>query len=291
MDTLKQMNAAIEYIEQNLCAGFDLDEAARLACVTADSFMRFFSYMTGMTLTEYVRRRRLTLAAQDLRCGDARIIDVAMKYGYESAAAFSRAFAKQHGVTPCLYRKNGGSLKVWPPVSFHITIKGAKEMDFRMIELADTEVYGISKQFDGQNFKTREELRHVMWSEECDDVPGQLCEGRWNQPGNAAYDGIWYGIWQDGRYMIAREESDTGGIGLESSKLSAGTYAAFRTECGGLAWEELPKLFDLIFESWLPGSAYELRNSDIIEIYHLWTDYAMRKKNRYYEVWVPVAQK
>ena len=71
MNMLKQLNAAIEYIEANLCAEFDLDTAAGIACVTADSFIRFFSYMTGMTLTEYVRRRRLTLAAQDLQYGSS----------------------------------------------------------------------------------------------------------------------------------------------------------------------------------------------------------------------------
>lgn len=74
MNMLKQLNAAIEYIETNLCAEFDLDTAAGIACVTADSFIRFFSYMTGMTLTEYVRRRRLTLAAQDLQHGKTPII-------------------------------------------------------------------------------------------------------------------------------------------------------------------------------------------------------------------------
>ena len=148
MNMLKQLNSAIEYIEANLCAEFDLDTAAGIACVTADSFIRFFSYMTGMTLTEYIRRRRLTLAAQDLQHSKTPIIDIAIKYGYDSAAAFSRAFAKQHGITPSVYRKDGGSLKVYSPASFHIMIKGAKEMDFRIIALADTVVYGVSFRLD-----------------------------------------------------------------------------------------------------------------------------------------------
>lgn len=162
MNMLKQLNTPINYIEANLCAEFDLDTAAGIACITADSFIRFFSYMTGMTLTEYVRRRRLTLAAKDLQHGKMPIIDIDMKYGYDSATAFSRAFAKQHGVAPSVYRKDGGSLKVYPPASFHIMIKGAKEMDFRIIELEDTEVYGVSKQYEGMGYKTREELRHSM---------------------------------------------------------------------------------------------------------------------------------
>ena len=291
MDMLKQLNAAIEYIEANLCAEFDLNTAARIACVTADSFIRFFSYMTGMTLTEYVRRRRLTLAAQDLQHGRTPIIHIAMKYGYDSAAAFSRAFAKQHGITPSVYRKNGGSLKIYPPASFHIIIKGAKEMDFRMIELEDTMVYGVSKQYEGQGYKNREELRHFMWADDCDDVPGKLAEGRWNQTRNTSYDGVWYGVWQDGKYMIARNRTDTKADNLEVRKLPAGTYAAFKTECGGLAWEEFPKLFELIFDSWLPASEYRQKYDLIIEVLHLWTDHDLRQKNRYYEVWIPVELK
>ena len=92
------------------------------------------------------------------------------------------------------------SLTVYPPVSFYITVKGAEKMDVRMFDLKDRiEVYGIAKQFDGQGYITREELRHIMWSEECEDVPGQICAGRWNQPHNHSYDGIWYGIWRDGQ--------------------------------------------------------------------------------------------
>ena len=89
---LKNLNAAIEYIEANLLAEeIDVDKAAALACINSDSFMRFFSYMTGMTLNEYIRRRKLSAAADDVRNRNDRIIDIAVKFGYESADAFSRA--------------------------------------------------------------------------------------------------------------------------------------------------------------------------------------------------------
>lgn len=291
MDMLEQLNAAVEYIEANLCAGLDLDTAAGIACVTADSFIRFFSYMTGMTLTEYVRRRRLTLAAQELRYSKMPIIDIAMKYGYDNAAAFSRAFAKQHGITPSAYRKGKGSLKVYPPVSFHIMVKGAKAMDFRILELEETVLYGVSKQYEGKDYKTREELRNSMWADYYDDVPGQLCEGKWNQPGNTSYDGIWFGLWQDGKYMIARERANIKTGDFETRKLPAGTYAAFKTETGGLAWEEFPKLFEQIFGSWLPTSEYRQKYNLAVEVLHLWTDHDLRQKKRYYEVWIPVEKK
>lgn len=288
MDMLKQLNSAIEYIEENLHGEISLDAVAQIACISKDSFMRFFGYITGMTLNEYIRRRRLTLAADDLKQCDFKIIDIAVKYGYESADAFSRAFTKQHGITPSQFKKYGGSLKIYPPATFQIIVKGAKEMDFRIIESEDTIVYGVSKQYEGQGYKNREELRHSMWASDCDNVPGQLCEGDWNEKGNTAYDGVWYGIWQDGKYMIARESNDTQNHTLEKRIIPAGTYAAFKTERGGLAWEEFPKLFELIFDSWLPASEYRQKGDLAIEVLHLWTDHDIRQKNRYYEVWVPI---
>ncbi len=291
MDMLRQLNRAVAYIEENLCGEIDPAEAARIACVTQSSFERFFSYMTGLTLPTYVRRRRLTQAAFELQQGNALVIDVAVKYGFESAGAFSRAFAKQHGVPPSAVKKQDTALKIYPPASFHIVIKGAKEMDFRLIQMEETVLRGFSKPFDREKYPTREDLRHSMWDEAGDDVPGKLCAGKWNEPGNTAYDGLWYGIWRDRNYTIARAAGDIQKDGLEEHCLSAGTYAAFRTAPGGLAWEELPKLFEEIFEAWLPDAAYILRSEDIVEVYHLWTDHDERKKKRYYEVWLPVERK
>lgn len=161
-------------------------------------------------------------------------------------------------------------------------------MDFRIIELEETEVYGISKQFDEQGYKTREELRHIMWSEDYNDVPGQICMGCWNQPQNHSYDGMWYGIWHDGKYAIVRAKADTKNDTLEKHTIPSGTYAAFKTERGGLAWEEFPKLFELVFDSWLPSSQYKQKGDFMMEVFHLWTDHDMRNKNRYYEIWIPV---
>ena len=152
-------------------------------------------------------------------------------------------------------------------------------MDFRLIEIDDMVVYGISRPFDRRLYPQREDLRHVMWSQDEAFVPGQICEG---------YDGIWYGIWRDGRYMLAREKADTTYDHLEKYTLPGGAYAAFKTERGGFAWEELPRLFELIFDAWLPASGYRQKRDEMVEVYHLWTDRKIRRKNRWYEVWIPV---
>jgi len=290
VNTPDGLNAAIRYVEENLCGVIDLEELARKACVSQDSFLRFFSYMTGMTLTEYIRRRRLSMAGEELQRSNERVIDIAIKYGYDSADAFTRAFVRQHGVTPVAAKK-GCSLKVYPPASFHIIIKGAKKMDFRLIEVKETMIFGVSRVFDEKIFSSREELRHIMWSEECDDIPAMICEGRWNEPGRHSYDGVWYGLWRDGYYMIGREHEHVKDEELEMVTIPAGRYAAFTSERGGFAGDEIPKLWSLIFDSWLPDSDYELSGGDVVEVLHLWNDKAERTKNRYYEIWIPVTEK
>jgi len=291
MNMLRQFNEAMEYIEANLCAEFELDEAAKRACISGDSFMRFFIYMTGMTLHEYIRRRRLTLAADEVAHTSGRVIDIAVKYGYESADAFSRAFFRQHGITPAAYRKSGGKLNVYPPASFHITVKGANKMGFRLIESTALEVFGVSKVFEPNAFPNREAIRHQMWDEKGDSVPETLCGAKWDQPESTILDGTWFGLWRGGKYMIAREKEYVVHEQFEKQLIPAGTWAAFTTERGGKAWEEFPRLFEQIFDCWLPASGYTLRNEDILEVYHLWGDHRQRRENRYYEVWVPVMPK
>lgn len=278
MDILKQFNKVICYAEKNLENEISPDMVSKIACTSYDSFCRFFSYITGMSFTEYIRKRKLTKAAYDLRNGNDRVIDIAVKYGYSGADAFSKAFTKQHGISPTAVKNTSASLKIYPPVSFQVIFKGAEKMDFRIIKTEEIEVYGILRPFGGTSSE-RFEQENIMWSVNCDFVPAQICEG---------FDGVWYGIWNDGNYMIARDKADTTGENLEKYIIPAGTYAAFTSEKGGYAGDELPKLHDLIFNSWLPDSGYVQADDLEIEVYHLQTNKAERRKNRYYEIWIPI---
>lgn len=289
MEMLKSLNNAMEYLEDHLCAEWDPGKVAEIACVSADSFLRFFSYMTGITLSEYIRRRKLTLAAFDLQNTKEPIVDIAVRYGWDSAAAFSRAFIRQHGIAPSVFRKRGGALKIFPPASFHITIKGAKEMDFRIVELKNTPLFGIALPYEGMGYETHEDLRNRMWSAAYEDVPLKICNGVWDNPDDTQMDGIWYGVWQGERsYMIAREKANCINDPLESLTLPGGTYAVFRTGKGGNAWEEFPRLRDLIFNGWLPTSGYRAKSDLLIEVLHLWVEREKRRKERYYEIYLPI---
>jgi len=292
MDTPKKLNAAVMRIEATLCEHTpDIDGAARRAGMSRDGFERLFAYVTGMTLTTYIRKRRLSLAAFDIADTDTPIVDIAVKYGHDSTAAFTRAFKSQHGITPSEYRKYGGRLSVYPPASFEIRVKGACEMNMKIIETDGFEVYGISKEFDRSKYGTIEDLRHEMWTEDYDDIPGKLCEGRWNQPGNCAYDGEWYGLLCGGRYAITRKEADVKAGDFERFAVPPGRYAVFTSEKGGYAGDVLPRLYELVFGTWFPTSGYRRDGDDVIEIYHLCTDKEERRRKRYYELMVKLADK
>lgn len=111
MEWIERLNGAINYIEEHLCEEMDLNEASKIACCSTYHFQRMFAYMADIPLAEYMRRRRMSLAAVDLQSGDNKVIDVALKYGYNSPTAFNRAFKNIHGIAPSQAKEKGVVLK------------------------------------------------------------------------------------------------------------------------------------------------------------------------------------
>ena len=155
MDSLKRMNDALNYIEENLDNEINLKEVARLALCSEYHFQRMFSFLSGISLSEYIRRRRLTVAAFELNNSNIRIIDLAVKYGYSSPDSFTRAFQGLHGITPSEARHSGQSLKAYPRMTFQLSIKGGNEMNYRIEEKEAFYIIGIKKRvpivFSGAN--------------------------------------------------------------------------------------------------------------------------------------------
>ena len=135
MDVLKELNDVSMYIEEHITDDISIDELAKITMQSTEAFSRLFCYMVGMTVNEYIRRRRLSLAIDDLQNSDEKIIDIAMKYGWNSSDSFAKAFMNQHGITLTKARNKVDSVKIYPPVSFELNIKGAREMDFKMLTL------------------------------------------------------------------------------------------------------------------------------------------------------------
>lgn len=278
MNILNELNEACNYIENNIENEIDIKEIARITNQSTDSINRFFVSMLGITIKEYIRKRRLSLAVYDLQNSDEKITDIAFKYGFNSYDSFCKAFLNQHHVTPTQAKNPSCEVNIFPPATLEINVNGAQKIKFKICDLKEFEVYGISKNFNCQSsdrFKQEKE----MWSNDYEHYPEKICQG---------YDGIWYGIFENGKYSIARKKEDVGLDGLEKIKIKSGKYAVFITDKGGYAGDELSKTHDLIFNSWLKDTQYNIKREYIIEVFHLATDKAKRRKNRYYEIYIPI---
>ncbi len=155
MNTLEKLNAALRYIEENLDGRIDYREVARRAHCSEYHFKRVFSFLAGIPLAEHVRRRRMTLAANDLREGKLRVLDVAVKYGYESADSFSRTFTAIHGAPPGDVRRGSETTTYYAPMTFTLRIQGGNTMEYRIEETNDFSIVGLYRrvklQFHGVN--------------------------------------------------------------------------------------------------------------------------------------------
>ena len=141
MDFLTRISEAVNYIEDNLDDEINEAVLAKIICCSMHQFGRVFSYVCDMSLAEYIRRRRMTLAAADLQNGD-KVIDTALKYGYNSPDSFAKTFFALHGITPREAAK-GAAVNYYPRISFHITIKGDVSMNYRIVEKEAFNVGGI----------------------------------------------------------------------------------------------------------------------------------------------------
>jgi AraC family transcriptional regulator len=128
------MKDALDLMEKKMEEPLDIEEIAKAAYSSPFHFQRMFHMLTGMTVAEYMRKRKLTLAAQELAMSSSKVVDVAFKYGYDSPESFSKAFRKIHGIAPSEARNSGVSLKAFPRISFHISLKGDKDVDYRIVQ-------------------------------------------------------------------------------------------------------------------------------------------------------------
>ena len=148
MNILNELNEACNYIENNIENEIDIKEIARITNQSTDSINRFFVSMLGITIKEYIRKRRLSLAVYDLQNSDKKITDIAFKYGFNSYDSFCKAFLNQHNVTPTQAKNPSCEVNIFPPATFEINVKGAQKIKFKICDLEEFEVYGISKNFN-----------------------------------------------------------------------------------------------------------------------------------------------
>jgi AraC family transcriptional regulator len=285
MEWLECMNNAIEYIEAHLMEETDIKAAARAAASSPFHFQRMFHMLTGVTVADYIRRRRLTLGAQELAAKKCRVLDAALKYGYESPEAFSKAFKKLHGVTPAEARLPGAMLKAFPKLSFHISVKGDRDMDYSIVEKQGFEVAGVLKRIstkDGANF-----ISVPQFWEEC------MKDGSYEKICRMAGGGETYGICLDFApdqsqfsYMIAAKAQGEVPKGLIRRSIPAATWAVFRA--AGPVPFAIQDVTKRIFSEWFPSTGYEHDDAPELEVYSMGDPQAADYCT---EVWMPVKKK
>lgn len=289
MDALERMNQALATIEEALADEIDFKQVERVALCSEYHFRRMFSFLAGVTLSEYIRRRRLTLAAFELAHGHVRVIDVALKYGYNSPDSFTRAFQSFHGVTPTEARNTGQSLKAYPRMTFQLTIKGGSEMNYRIVEKEAFGLVGIMKRvpliYEGVNpaiasmwqsldegtIKTLKALSNVepvgLLSASTNFSEGRLDGGELDHTIGVA---------------TTKEHPEN----LTRLEVAASTWAVF--ESIGPFPETLQNIWGRIYAEWFPSSGYELVEGPEI----LWNENKDVSSPTFRsEIWIPVAKR
>lgn len=296
MEWLERMNSALNYIEENLVDGVKYEKVAKMACTSVYNFQRMFSFITGVPLSEYIRRRKLTLAAFELQHSDIKVIEVALKYGYESPEAFTRAFQNIHGVTPTSARGMGVNLKAYPRMSFHISIKGDVEMNYRIEEKESFQMFGVERIFTTENDDNIKAIPG-FWDKVLNDGTATKIEKATGEDYVGNYgEGLIKGICSyhatGGNtfpYMIGAFRTKNSNIdGYTVIDVPAATWAVFTSE--DYLAEDISTVTQAlarrIYSEWLPTAAYENELGHEIEVY------GTRENGMWYtEIWIKVRKK
>lgn len=290
MEIIKYLNNAIEYIEDNLDSTIEIDEIAKAAFTSRYHFQRMFHAITGFTLAEYIRNRRLTLAGEELSSKDAKITEIAIKYGYESPDAFAKAFQRLQGVTPSKIKKGNVRLKAFPKLSFQISVKGGCEMDYRIVEKDEFKVFGVdflTTIVDNALYKEIPEFCDKIWDDETHRKINEFL----GYSKMHMLQGIHYDFKEDGsrRYMMGWEVPETG-VPKEYKILNIAAYTWIVFEGKGIMPQNLviQDVWKRIYFEWFPSSGFEQVEGPCIEKY-FWND---DKYDKYTcEVWIPVRRK
>lgn len=280
MEWVARMNQALEYLESHLTEEIDLKRPARIAGCSVYHFQRIFPCLAGIPLSEYLRRRRMSLAAADLMAGE-KVVDVALKYGYDSPTAFNRAFQSIHGVPPSKAQA-GAPLKAFPPISFRIMVKGAVEMEYRIVKKEAFRVVGIGAAMSPHIEESFQEVP-ALWDRAArENLPARLAPLM--DPEMPGLLGICDGSGgEQPRYLIAVASAAPLPEGLEEFTVPACTWAVFPGQ--GSMPEAIQQLEQRVITEWLPTSGYQYADAPDLEVY-LNAD----PKNSRFEVWVPVVK-
>ncbi len=299
MDWITGIQNAINYIEEHLTEELDYEIIAKKSFSSRYHFQRIFGMLCGYTVGEYIRSRRLSLAGAELRQGKIKVIDAALKYGYESPDSFAKAFLKFHGISPSAAREPNAMLHSFSRLSIKISLEGGNNMNYKIYEMPKTEFIGYKKHFtgvpgdrldqEGKLYLTTRPKQYVLSGLMNDpDIHYQVVTNI-DDEGFDFY--IAEPINSEMRCRDSLDEILSQGISdwFEKFTVEKQTFVVFETSRSQFPTIEFLNLRKQIISEWLPSSEYMLAEAPEIVVGH-W----LRKpqnKERYYEVWLPIEKR
>lgn len=296
MEWLTAIRTAIGYMETHLEDDVGLEDVARAVHLSPFFLQRGFSLMTGFGVGEYLRNRRLYQAAFDLQQTGEKVIDIALRYGYETPESFAKAFARFHGATPTQVRE-GAAVRAFLPLTIQLSIQGGNQMDYKITPMFPFKVIGFQKEFD---YETSYAEIPKFWDEICEKYANNVYAG--NDPANPCEQALMdncigeYGVCIDDipgnkfRYLIAGRY--TGGPvpeGMVLYEFPRGEWAVFN--CVGPNPQTLQSVNTRIFREWLPANPdYELSGNATVEWYDC-VNGNPTDPDYHSAIWVPIKRK
>lgn len=285
MEWAKAIKDAVEYMERHITEDITMYDVANHVNISPFYFHKGFSILCGYSITEYIRMRRLALAGEELLTSDITVMDLAMKYGYDSPDSFTKAFSRFHGHTPMTVRKNKTMIKAFAPLQLSISLKGGYTMDYRITKKEAFTVLAAAKEFRYENAQRDITL---FWQEHYASGKGNVVCGMFGinidpQMSNESFE-----------YLIADIYNPSIEIpdGFTVKTIPAFTWAVF--PCKGALPQSMQDLNTKIFSEWLPAlQDYEFAAGYSVEMYDMPSKYpnGASDENYYTEIWLPVKKK
>lgn len=288
MSWMDGLQRSIDFLENHLDSDFKVEEAAREANVSVFHFQRIFMVLTDMSVMEYVRRRRLTLAAEELVMSNQKVIDVAFKYGYETPEAFAKAFKRQHGMSPSEARSSQKGFTSYNRLVISVQLKGAYPMKVRIEEKPAFPIMGVTRRFTCDNGENTREIPK-MWGEVlANGVNDELLKLNTGELKGVL--GVCRMVDVSTSQMEYWIATTYAGIEVptkfETMEIPAATYAIF--EVVGPMPSAIQSMWEKIYSEWFPSSSYRPSGSAEMEVY---TNDNPNHADYYSEIWIPVVTK
>lgn len=286
MDCIWSIQRAIEYMEENLLEKISYEDAARHVYMSNYHFHKLFSMLAGISANEYIRNRRLSMAGQELIMSGKKVIDIALKYGYESPESFTKAFSRFHGVTPNVAKRSGVQLQFFNRLVIKIILEGGTVMEYRIEERERFQLLAKVQTFRNESISEEGNTELPDFWKQC----GQ--SGVFDVLGKHAKKHDTYGVCgpisKESKcfdYGIAMEyEGGEVPDGYRVLEVKPTLWAVF--QCKGTDGSCIAVTWDRIYKEFLPGSEYNLLDDTDFELYP-----EDNSSDSFCEIWIPVEKK